>query len=84
MRPATKKPTVPLVPGETASFPYTFTFAPDAAPARVTVRLLMRVAPPYFLRALGAGQPPNEKPRVDGFVTALEAMEMAKVESDLR
>jgi hypothetical protein len=44
----------------------------------------MRVAPPYFLRALGAGQPPNEKPRVDGFVTALEAMEMAKVENDLR
>ncbi|HVR21082.1 MAG TPA: multiheme c-type cytochrome, partial [Polyangiaceae bacterium] len=51
LRPATKKPTVPLVPGETATFPYTFTFAPDAAPARLTVRLLLRVAPPYFLRA---------------------------------
>ena len=52
VRPSTKKPTVPLVPGESASFPYTFTFAPDAVPERLRVRLLMRVAPPYFLRAL--------------------------------
>jgi len=84
VRPATKKPTVPLVPDESASFPYTFTFAPDETPARLTVRLLMRVAPPYFLRALGSGQPPNEKPRVETLVSALEAMEMNKVEVDLR
>jgi hypothetical protein len=84
VRPATKKPTVPLVPGESASFAYAFSFAPDATPARLTVRLLMRVAPPYFLRALGSGQPPNEKPRVESFVNALEAMQMAKVEVDLR
>jgi hypothetical protein len=83
IRPSTKKPTVPLVPGETASYPYTFTFGPGAAPARLTVRLLMRVAPPYFLRALAAGQPPNEKPRVDTFVRELEAMEMNKVELGL-
>ena len=83
LRPATKKPTVPLVPGESASFPYTFTFAQEQTPARLTVRLLMRVAPPYFLRALAAGQPPNEKPRVDAFVNALEAMEMARVDVDL-
>jgi hypothetical protein len=84
VRPSTKKPTVPLVPGESASFPYTFTFAPDAAPRRIIVRLLMRVAPPYFLRALGAGQPPNETPKVAPLVDALEAMEMAKIEADLR
>jgi hypothetical protein len=84
VRPSTKKPTVPLVPGESASFPYTFTLAPDATPARITVRLLMRVAPPYFLRALGAGQPANETPKVAPLVDALEAMEMAKVEVDLR
>jgi hypothetical protein len=83
IRPSTKKPTVPLVPGESASFPYTFTFSPDETPTRLTVRLLMRVAPPYFLRALAAGQPPNEKPRVDAFVGELEAMEMAKVVVDV-
>jgi hypothetical protein len=43
----------------------------------------MRVAPPYFLRALGAGQPQNEQPRVESLTGALEAMEMAKVEVDL-
>lgn len=83
-RPSTKKPTVPLVPAESASFPYTFTFSAEETPARLTVRLLMRVAPPYFLRALASGQPPNEKPRVDAFVGELEAMEMAKVVVDLR
>jgi hypothetical protein len=84
IRPSTKKLTIPLVPSESASFPYTFTFSPDETPTRLTVRLLMRVAPPYFLRALAAGQPPNEKPRVDAFVGELEAMEMAKVVVDLR
>jgi hypothetical protein len=84
IRPSTKKPTVPLVPGESASFPYSFDFSPDETPARLKVRLLMRVAPPYFLRALASGQPPNEKPRVDAFVGELEAMEMAKIEVDLR
>jgi hypothetical protein len=84
VRPSTKKPTVPLVPGESASFPYTFTLAPDAAPTKIVVRLLMRVAPPYFLRALGAGQPANETPKVAPLVDALEAMEMAKIEVNLR
>jgi hypothetical protein len=84
IRPSTKKPTVPLVPGESASFPYAFTFSPDSTPAKLTVRLLMRVAPPYFLRALAKDQPENEKPRLDTLVGALEAMEMAKLEVDLR
>jgi hypothetical protein len=84
IRPSTKKPTVPLVPGESATFPYSFDFSSDETPARLSVRLLMRVAPPYFLRALASGQPPNEKPRVDAFVGELEAMEMAKVVVDLR
>jgi hypothetical protein len=84
VRPATKKPTVPLVPGESASFPYAFTFSPDATPLRLRARLLMRVAPPYFLRALAKDQPPTEKPRLDTLVDALEAMEMGKLEVDLR
>jgi hypothetical protein len=83
VRPSTKKPTVPLVPGESASFPYSIAIPPDEKPARISVRLLMRVAPPYFLRALGAGQPPNEQPRVESLTGALEAMEMAKVEVDV-
>jgi hypothetical protein len=84
IRPSTKKPTVPLVPGESASFSYAFTFSPDSTPTKLAVRLLMRVAPPYFLRALAKDQPENEKPRLDTLVEALEAIEMAKLEIDLR
>ncbi|HEY3496368.1 MAG TPA: cytochrome c family protein [Polyangiaceae bacterium] len=82
-RPSSGKPTVPLIPGETGTYPYAFPLAADAAPKRLTARLLFRVASPYFLRALGKDQPPAEKPRVEALVPELEITEMAKVSVDL-
>jgi hypothetical protein len=48
-------------------------------PKRLEVRLLFRVAAPYFLRALGQGQGPGEKVRLATLPAALEVTEMAKV-----
>lgn len=83
VRPATGKPTLPLAPGETGTYPYDFDFPASATPKRLEARLLFRVAPPYFLRALAKDQPPNETPRLDTFVSALEVTEMAKIVIDL-
>jgi hypothetical protein len=81
-RPSTNKLTPPLVPGETATFPYVFALG-GAQPKRLTARLLFRVASPYFLRALGKDQPPAELPRVEPLVSELEITEMGKVSVDL-
>jgi hypothetical protein len=82
-RKATGKPTVPLAPGESATFPYRFALPAGSAPAHVAVRMLFRVASPYFLRALGRDQPPNETPRLESLVNELVVTEMAKVSADL-
>ena len=83
LRPSTKTPTTPLTPGESAVFPYELRFNPGATPKRLRARLLFRVAAPYFLRALAAGQPPGETPRLDTLVGELEVTEMAAVELEL-
>ena len=82
-RKATGKPTVPLAPGESATFPYRFAVPEGSTPARLTVRLLFRVASPYFLRALGRDQPPSEAPRLESLVNELVVTEMAKVTASL-
>jgi hypothetical protein len=74
---------LPLSPGETGTYPYSFDFPASAAAKRVEARLLFRVAPPYFLRALAKDQPPTEIPKLDTFVSALEVTEMAKIVIDL-
>jgi len=83
VRKATGKPTVPLAPGESATFPYRLAVPDGSVPARLTVRLLFRVASPYFLRALGRDQPPNETPRLESLVNELVVTEMAKVSAEL-
>lgn len=83
VRPATGKATLPLSPGETGSYPFAFTFPATATPKRLEARLLFRVAPPYFLRALAKDQPQSEVPKLDTFVGALEVTEMAKTVIDL-
>jgi hypothetical protein len=83
VRPLTGKPTLPLAPGETGTYPYSFDFPAAAAAKRVEARLLFRVVPPYFLRALAKDQPPSEIPKLDTFVSALEVTEMAKIVIDL-
>ena len=82
-RRSTGKPVAPLAPGESASFPYRFALPSGAVPKRLTLRLLFRVASPYFLRALGRDQPPGEKPRLEELVSALVVTEMGKVTLDL-
>jgi hypothetical protein len=47
------------------------------------VRLLFRVASPYFLRALGREQPPNETPRLEALIPELVVTEMGKVSVEL-
>jgi hypothetical protein len=83
VRPTTGKSTPPLAPGETGTYPYNFDIGASAVPKRVEARLLFRVAPPYFLRALAKDQPPSEIPKLDTFVSALEVTEMAKIVIDL-
>lgn len=81
LRPVTKKPTAPLAPGESARFPYQFELSGE--PRSLSVRLLFRATAPYFLRALGAEQPPGEAERLDALTGYLEVTEMAKVEITL-
>jgi hypothetical protein len=83
VRKATGKPTVPLSPGESATFPYRIAVPQGREPTRLEVRLLFRVASPYFLRALGREQPPNEQPKLESLVGELVVTEMGKVAQSL-
>jgi len=77
-RPATGTPTPPLTPGETGSYPYVLAVPAGSVVKTVDVRLLFRVAAPYFLRALGSGQAKGERVRLAELTGALEVTEMAK------
>jgi hypothetical protein len=79
VRRSTGKPTTPLAPGETATYPYALAVPAGSVPRRLEVRLLFRVAAPYFLRALGQGQAPGEKVRLGTLPAELEVTEMARV-----
>jgi hypothetical protein len=81
VRPATGKPTPPLLIGEQRSFSYSFDVPPGAA--RLRVRLLFRPMPPYFMRALGKAQIPADGAKLDSFLGNLEINEMARVEATL-
>jgi hypothetical protein len=60
--------------GTTKTFLYT---APVNTPLHVSVRLLFRNLPPYFLRALAAGQPASEMPQVAPLISNVAVVEMA-------
>ncbi|HEY6081172.1 MAG TPA: multiheme c-type cytochrome [Polyangiaceae bacterium] len=83
VRPSTGKPTSPLVVGEQRSFPYAFQLAAGSTAARLRVRLLLRVVPPYFLRALAKTQLAGDGPSLTGLLGNLEINEMARVETAL-
>lgn len=83
VRPFDKKPTVPIAPGQSSVFPYAFRFGAGAVPKRISVRLLFRVTPPYFLRALAKDQAATERVRLDSLIPALEVTEMARVDVEL-
>jgi hypothetical protein len=83
VRPATGKPTPPLIAGELRTFPYAFTLLNGARAATVRVRLLLRVTPPYFLRALAKTQQPGDGASLLGLIANLEINEMSRVEAAL-
>lgn len=75
-RPSDGQLMLPLQPNQSQSFRY----AIPPGSARVTVRLLFRNLPPYWLRALAAGQPADEEPQLLPLVDNLLVTEMRKLE----
>jgi hypothetical protein len=76
VRPVDGAVLAPITPGEARRFVYR---VPTAGQARltVTVRLLFRSLAPYMIRALGAGQPADERPALGPLVENLQVVEMA-------
>ncbi|HVY31245.1 MAG TPA: multiheme c-type cytochrome [Polyangiaceae bacterium] len=83
VRPATGKPTPPLLVGEQRSFPYVFDLPSSSGASTLRVRLLFRAVPPYFLRALAKTQTPADGQNLAELVQNLEINEMARVEAPL-
>ena len=84
-RPATKEALVPLRPLEKRVF--TYSLALPRAIARGTgalsVRLLFRNIPPYFIRAMGALQAPDDPLKVAPLVDRLQIVEMGSLKATL-
>jgi hypothetical protein len=81
-RPHTGQPTTSLSPGASATFAYRFPPS-SREPVRVSVRLLFRTMPPYFLKALAAEQRTADGPNLGPLVTNLEVIEMAAATAEL-
>jgi hypothetical protein len=87
VRPATGKPTPPLVAGEARVFPYSLDLPSGVSPSavsRLRVRLLFRPTPPYFLRALAKSQTAADGINLASLVENLEILEMARTEAILQ
>jgi hypothetical protein len=82
VRPADGALLSPISPGETRRWGYRVPLPSEGA-VRLSVRLLFRHLPPYFLRQLAAGQPKTEEPRLAPLVENLEVVEMASAELSL-
>jgi len=83
VRPFDAKPTAALGAGESHAFPYAIAIPNGALAHSVRVRLLFRSSPPYFLRALAAGESGAGAPALAGLVENLEVAEMAHLEIPL-
>jgi hypothetical protein len=77
-RPASNQKMTPIPPNDSVTFTYRFTMARPSLNPTVTVRLLFRNLPPYFLRALAEGQPADEEPKLTPLLKNLRVAEMAK------
>lgn len=84
VRPFDKKPIAPLAPREGRPIRYQLPTEKFAREGTVKVRLMFRSIPPYFLRTLGAKQPPDEEPKIATFVGNVDIVEMAAVEATIR
>jgi len=65
-----------LQPFEIRNFRYSARID-TSQPVTISARLMFRHMPPYFVRALAAGQPANELPQLAPLVANLRATEMA-------
>jgi hypothetical protein len=73
-----------ITPNETRTFFYQAVL-PNRLPAgaTLTVRLLFRNLPPYFLRALADHQPAGEQPQIAPLINNVQIVEMAAAEIPL-
>ena len=77
-RPSDKQALAPIAPGETRLFHFTAARPKNGdAEVNVSARLLFRNLPPYFLRALGAGQPAGDAPKLPPLAANVQIVEMA-------
>ena len=85
VRPFDNQPLGVITPGETRRFTYTMRgLIAQGEQVTITARLLFRQLPPYFLRALAAGQKPGELPSVIDLPKQLQVTEMARVTATAR
>lgn len=77
VRRSDKQAMATIPPGATRAFAYQVALAARPAALTISARLLFRNLPPYFLRALAAGQPKSEEPRLERFIPNLRVVEMA-------
>ena len=76
-RPSDNQAQNPIAPGETREFTYELDATGfDPQTLTVSVRLLFRNLPPYFLRALAARQPDGEVPRLYPLIPNLQTVSM--------
>jgi hypothetical protein len=84
VRPSDRQALAALRPRETRSFRYVVPVpARLAGPIAISVRLLFRSSPPYFLRAMGDHQPPAERPRLTPLIGNLLIVEMGAVKESV-
>jgi hypothetical protein len=66
----------PIAPFDTRTVDYALPLKGKRGPMTLTVRLLMRNLPPYFVRAIASGQPADEEPKLAPLVENLRVIEM--------
>jgi hypothetical protein len=77
IRPLDNKALAPIIAGQTRTFGFHFDRAP-AGDVTVTVRMLFRNLPPYFIRAMAREQSKGETPQLAPLVANLQIVEMAQ------
>jgi Cytochrome c554 and c-prime len=73
----------PLAPFEQRTFNYQAQVSTQN-PLQVSVRLLFRNLPPYFMRALGRNEPSGSSPQEEPLVSSLQIVQMATDEVSLQ
>ncbi len=78
VRPSDKQALTQIVAGQSRTYRYTVPLPKNGGDVSVSARLLFRNLPPYFLRAIAAGQAAAEVPKIGPLVQNLQIVEMAQ------